>query len=113
MRIVICDDEAISISAVQGMIDIWRARNGTEAISMAVYTSSEELPGALGNAVPFVLAFVDIQFPRELSEEYPEYLVERMVPVARAILQADRNAPVEAGGWKTFSAGLEGALEDS
>ena len=67
MRIVICDDEALMISTLQGLIQRWKAKNNVESAAVTIYESSEELLDVLENALPFDLAFLAIQFPGELS----------------------------------------------
>ncbi len=75
MRIVICDDEALSFSTVKTLIQRWKVKNSIESISVSIYESSEELLNVLNNAIPFDVAFLDIQFPRELSGlQLAEYL---------------------------------------
>ena len=75
MRIVICDDETLSVSTVTTMVQRWKAKKNVESISVSIYESSEELLNVLNNALPFDVAFLDIQFPRELSGlQLAEYL---------------------------------------
>lgn len=75
MRVLVCDDESICLEAICASIQRWRVQRGAEGIVVSSYRSSEELLDALDRAQPFDLAFLDIQFPGELSGlELAEYL---------------------------------------
>ena len=75
MRIVICDDETLSISTIKVLIQRWKTQRRVDSISLSIYESSEELHNVINNAIPFDVAFLDIQFPREIGGlQLAEYL---------------------------------------
>lgn len=67
MRIIICDDEKRYIDGITASIQRWCAARQVQIPPVSVYTSSEDAmeDGALSAA--FDLAFLDIQFPGEIS----------------------------------------------
>lgn len=67
MRILVCDDETIYLEAVCASIQRWRTQREVSGIVISTYRSSEELLDTLEQALPFDLAFLDIQFPGEMN----------------------------------------------
>lgn len=75
MRILVCDDESIYMEAVCASIQRWRVQRKAAGLTISAYPSSEELKDTLEQAMPFDLAFLDIQFPGEMNGlELAEYL---------------------------------------
>ncbi len=67
MRILICDDEEQYANAVLQSIERWKSGDHNRIVSTELYTSSEDMLEALQKQVVYDLAFLDIQFPRELN----------------------------------------------
>lgn len=67
MRIVICDDEIMYIRQVEDAIDRWKEMRNIYSIYVTAYNSSEDLTEAIGQNLPYDMAFLDIQFPGEMS----------------------------------------------
>lgn len=67
MRIVVCDDERCYSDAVCDAVKNWQKIHNITSVTVAVFSSSEDLMEALDNGLPYDMAFLDIQFPGELS----------------------------------------------
>ncbi len=67
MRVLVCDDESLYLDAISASIQRWRMQRKVNGIIVSTYRSSEDLLEVLERALPFDLAFLDIQFPGELS----------------------------------------------
>lgn len=67
MIVVICDDDRLHSSVVHSLIRRWMEIRSVESVSVTIYDSSEDLLSILNKVIPFDVAFLDIQFPMELS----------------------------------------------
>lgn len=67
MRVVICDPDHLYVNSVVASIKRWQAMHSCSKLSIFAYTSSEDLLEYADRMQPFDLAFLDIQFPSELS----------------------------------------------
>lgn len=67
MRIIICDDEQEYIDLITASVNRWCEAQHVQIQPLVVYRSSEDAMEGLENGSSFDLAFLDIQFPGELS----------------------------------------------
>lgn len=67
MRILICDDEKQYADAIRAAICRWMDQRGSSVAQLDVYSSSEEALGSLNDKAAYDVAFLDIQFPGEIS----------------------------------------------
>lgn len=67
MKIVICEDEARYQQAISEAIGRWQAEGGHDDVELSVFSSSEDLLGALGRGLNIDLLFIDIEIPGEMN----------------------------------------------
>lgn len=67
MRILVCDDERFYIDAVLGAIGRWKAVHPNASLLVSSYNSSEDIYEEWCSAPPYDMAFLDIQFPNEMT----------------------------------------------
>ena len=67
MRIIICDDEKIYIDGMRASIERWCENKHVQIPPVSIYTSSEDAMEDNALSYAYDLAFLDIQFPGELS----------------------------------------------
>lgn len=64
MRVAVCDDVQLYVDSVVKCIHDW---NKSDEIIIKTFTSSEDLCDQIGQAIPYDIVFLDIQFPGELN----------------------------------------------
>lgn len=67
MRILICDDERCYSEALKACIQSWGDDRDFSNYALDIFDSSEEMLDKIGNKASYDIAFLDIQFPRELD----------------------------------------------